>query len=222
MTASSLAGVLGAAGCRNDANEARKRITPEYDENTGKLRLLKYDSNGNGKIDTWSYMDGARVIRIEIDSDEDGKIDRWEYYDAEQHLEKVGLSRAGDGKEDAWSFTGPDGSLDHIDVSTRRDGKVNRIERYQQNRLATAEEDDDGDGAIDKWETYDGDRLASVAFDTQHRGTPDRRLVYSADGAARMEFDVKGDGRFVAASPQSATSTPTPSVRNPSTRRNPK
>ncbi len=223
LTVSFLAAVLGSVGCRNEANEARKRITPEYDENTGKLRLLKYDSNGNGKIDTWSYMDGARVIRIEIDSDEDGKIDRWEYYDAQQHLEKVGLSRAGDGKEDAWSFNRPDGSLDRIEVSTHRDGKVNRIERYQQNRLASAEEDDDGDGAFDKWETYDGDRLASVAFDTQHRGTPDRRLVYSADGAARMEFDVKGDGRFVAAGAQSAIGAPAPPVHNPTTtRRNPK
>jgi hypothetical protein len=203
-----LACVLTAAGCRNEASEARKHITPEYDENTGKLRLLKYDSNGNGKTDTWSYMDGARVIRIEIDGNEDGKIDRWEYYDAEQHLEKVGLSRAGDGKEDAWSFNGPDGSIARIDVSTRRDGRVNRIERYQQGRLTTAEEDGDGDGAVDKWETYDGDRLASVAFDTLHRGTPDRRLVYSADGAARMEFDINGDGHFVAANPQSA-------IRNP-------
>jgi len=27
---------------------------PEYDKKTGKQQLLKYDSNGNGKIDTWS------------------------------------------------------------------------------------------------------------------------------------------------------------------------
>jgi len=41
---------------------AQKRITPEYDPQTGKLRLLKYDSDGDGKIDTVSYMDGARVV----------------------------------------------------------------------------------------------------------------------------------------------------------------
>ena len=58
---------------------SNRRIAPEYDSATGKLRLLKYDSNGNGKTDTWSYMDGSRVVRIEIDKDEDGKIDRWEY-----------------------------------------------------------------------------------------------------------------------------------------------
>jgi hypothetical protein len=216
LTASSLAVVLGAVGCRNEANEARKRITPEYDQNTGKLRLLKYDANGNGKIDTWSYMDGARVMRIEIDSNEDGKIDRWEYYDADQHLEKVGFSRASDGKEDAWSFNTPDGAIERIEVSTRRDGKVNRIEHYQQGRLTSAEEDGDGDGAIDKWETYDGDRLAVVAFDTVHRGTPDRRLIYGADGGAHIEVDASGDGHFVAArAPSSAADTPQSAVRNP-------
>ena len=91
-------------GCGPDS-AARKRISPEYDQTTGKLKLLKYDSNSDGKVDTWSYMDGTRVLRIEIDKDEDGKIDRWEYYDADQKLEKTGVSRGNDGKEDAWSST---------------------------------------------------------------------------------------------------------------------
>src|SRR5437868_3635593 len=77
-----------------------KSIQPVYDEKIGKLQLLKYDSNGNGKVNTWSYMDGTRVLRVEIDKDEDGKIERWEYYGADQKLEKTGFSRANDGKED--------------------------------------------------------------------------------------------------------------------------
>ena len=64
-------------------------MTPEYDPQTGKLRLLKYDSDGNGKVDTVSYMDGSRVVKIEIDKDEDGKVDRWEYYGPDRKLEKV-------------------------------------------------------------------------------------------------------------------------------------
>jgi antitoxin component YwqK of YwqJK toxin-antitoxin module len=193
-----VAAALVTAGCDRQGAEARKRITPEYDKTTGKLALLKYDSNGNGIVDTWSYMDGARVVRIEIDKDEDGKIDRWEYYDANQKLEKVGFSRLNDGKEDAWSYNGPDGSIARIDVSTRRDGKVTRIEHYRNNVLVAAEEDSDEDGKIDKWEVYDGERLASVAFDTTHRGTADRRLIYDANGATRLEVDQKGDGHFTA------------------------
>ena len=202
------------ASCNSRPIEAQKRIVPEYNKTTGKLQLLKYDSNGDGKMDTFSYMDGARILRIEIDKDEDGKIDRWEYYGPDQKIEKVGFSRLGDGKEDAWSYTAPDGSVARIDVSTRRDGKVTRIEHYDHETLVAAEEDSDEDGRIDKWETYDGNRLASVAFDTLHRGTPDRRLVYGSDGTARMEVDPNGDGHFV---PAAAT----PNVQRPNPKRAP-
>lgn len=184
------------ASCSSGREEARKRITPEYDKQ-GKLQLLKYDSNGNAKVDMWSYMDGARVVRIEIDKDEDGAIDRWEYYGPDQKLAKVGFSRERDGREDAWSFAGADGAIGRIEVSTHRDGTIDRIEYFERDAMVRAEEDTDGDGRIDKWETYDGSRLASVAFDTLRRGTADRRLTYAADGTAVMEVDQKGDGNFV-------------------------
>jgi hypothetical protein len=182
-------------GCRA---ETPSTIEPVYDKLTGKLQLLKYDANKNGKVDTWSYMDGTRVLRIEIDADEDGRIDRWEYYGDGQKLEKVGMSRANDGKEDAWSYAAPDGSLERIDVSTRRDGKVTRSEYYDKDALARAEEDSDGDGKIDKWEWYEGGRLAAVGLDTLHRGAPDRRFVYGADGSTRLEVDRNGTGQFAA------------------------
>jgi hypothetical protein len=175
----------------------RNRIEPTYNAKTGKLETLKYDAGGDGKFGTVSYMDGARIVRIEIDRDGDGKVDRWEYYGPEQKLEKIGFSRANDGIEDAWSFFDADGAVVRIETSTRRDGKPNRFEHYAGNVLTHAEEDTDGDGRIDKWETYDGQRLASVAFDTRHRGMADRRLVYAKDGSARMEIDSAGTGQFV-------------------------
>jgi hypothetical protein len=190
--------VFGACESRQTA-EARRRIQPVYDRETGKLTLLKYDSNGDGKPDTFSYMDGSQVVRIEIDEDGDGTIDRWEYYTRDQKLEKVGFSRAHDGKADAWSFSNPDGSLNRVEISTRRNGRVDRTEYYGNGVLLRAEEDTDGDGKIDKWEEYESSRLALVAFDTGRRGLPDRRLVYAADGDVRVEVDPAGDGHFMAA-----------------------
>jgi len=184
------------------------KLEPIYNKKTGKLELLKYDSDGDGKFDTVSYMDGPRIIRIEIDKDEDGKVDRWEYYGPGQKLEKVGLSRANDGIEDAWSYFDAAGEVVRIEVSTKRDGKPNRTEYYSGNALNRVEEDTDADGRIDKWETYEGQRLTSVAFDMRHRGAPDRRLVYATDGSARMEVDEAGNGQFVAMSAQ-ATRVPT-------------
>jgi hypothetical protein len=187
-----------------------KKIEPTYNKKTGRLELLRYDSNGDGRFDTFSYMDGARILRIEIDQNEDGKIDRWEYYGPDQRLEKVGFSRAQDGIEDAWSFFDATGAIERIEISTRRNHKVDRVEHYDKGALVRAEEDSDGDGRFDKWETYDGARLASVAFDTVHRGTPDRRLIYGADGSARVEVDAQGNGVFVAATPPASRTAQTP------------
>ena len=173
---------------------------PEYDKASGRLQLLKVDSNGDGKTDMVSTMEGSRVITIAIDQDFDGVTDRWEHYDADQRVEKVGFSRLNDGKEDAWSYADQSGAVVRIDVSVRRDGAVQRVERYAHNLIAAAEEDTDGDGRMDKWETYEGERLAMVAFDTAKRGRPDRSLIYEADGRARVEVDARGDGTFVAAS----------------------
>jgi hypothetical protein len=191
---------LKSAACESrQTAEAKRRIQPVYDRETGKLTLLKYDANGDGKPDTFSYMDGAQAVRIEIDEDGDGSIDRWEYYTRDQKLEKVGFSRAHDGKVDAWSYSNADGSVARVEISMARNGRVDRTEYYEHGILVRAEEDTDGDGKIDKWEEYDSSRLALVAFDTRHRGTPDRRLVYAPDGDVRVEVDPSGEGHFIAA-----------------------
>ena len=176
-----IAVLLSAPACESRSTTA---IEPVYDPLTGKLQLMKSDTNGNGKVDTVSHMDGTRVLRIDIDNDEDGRVDRSEYYDADQHLEKIATSSA-------------------------NDGTIDRTEFYEHDALVRAEEDGDGDGKIDKWERYENGRLASVAFDTVHRGTPDRRFVYGVDGATRLETDVDGTGHFVAAE----TPTPSAGTR---------
>ena len=152
--ASCAAVVLAAAfgACRD--GRANAAVQANYDD-TGSLRMLTFDSNGNGKPDTWSHMDGSRIARIEIDADEDGAIDRWEYYDSNQQLEKVGTAR-------------------------RPDGKVARSEFYEGGVLTRAEEDTDGNGIVDKWETYANGVMASVAFDTEGAGHPNRRIQYEA------------------------------------------
>jgi len=143
-----LAAVFGA--CRDGRENAAIQAT--YD-NTGQLRVLTFDSDRDGKPDTWSHMEGARIARIDVDADEDGAIDRWEYYDSNQQLEKVGTARG-------------------------RDGKVARTEFYEGGVLARAEEDTDGNGIVDKWETYANGVMASVAFDTEGAGQPTRRIQY--------------------------------------------
>lgn len=176
---------VGVLACGSGGTQTH--VEPVYDEATGRLELLKYDGDGDGRVDTWSYMDGPRVVRIEIDTDHNSVIDRWEYYATDGNLEKVGSSRAADGTPDSWGFYGVDGALARLELSRQRDGRIDRIEYYAGGALARAEEDTNGDGRIDKWEAYEGRRLASVAFDTALKGFPDRRLVYATDGTVRSE-----------------------------------
>ena len=206
--------LVAASACQQSPASAKK-IEPTYNKKSGRLELLRYDSDGDGKFDTFSYMDGARIVRIEIDRNEDGIIDRWEYYGPGQKLAKIGFSRAGDGVEDAWSYPNAGGIIDRIEISTNRDGKANRTEHYDGALMVRAEEDTDGDGKPDKWETYDGLRLASVAFDTTHRGTPDRRLIYGADGNVRLEVDLQGTGTFVAVNEPRGPNPVPPRTPNP-------
>ena len=154
-----------------------------YDKNTGKLDRLAYDANKNGRLDSWSYMDGTTVLRVEIDKDEDGRIERWEYYGPDQKLEKVGISRANDGIEDAWVYQSAGGTLARFETSAQRDGHVTRTEFYEKGALVRGQEDTDGDGVVDKWETFAEGALTSVAFDTDGAGRPTRRLVYGRDGS---------------------------------------
>jgi hypothetical protein len=210
--------VVSAACSRGVVREAPEA---DYDPKTGKLRQLTYDANQNGRNDAVSYMDGTRIVRIELDLDENGHVDRWDFYGDDGRLEKAGFSRLNDGILDsiAYYHSGfppgtPGGTLesaktiDRILVSTRRDGRFDRIEHYRNGVLDRAEEDSDGDGRADKWETYLPEPeavvgephygIASVAFDDERKGSPGRRITYGRGGAiVRIEVDPDRDGHFI-------------------------
>ena len=183
LVAGNLAAVSsgGCSGAPGDGPGAAG-VKATYSTSTGKLELITYDTNKDGKVDAWGHMEGTRLVWMDIDRNFDGVLDRWEYFSADGALEKVGFSRANDGKVDAWAYQGADGQVSRIDVSTRRDGTVNRLEFYEGGKLARTEEDADADGKPEKWETWRDGALASVELDTNRDGQPDRRLTYGPSG----------------------------------------
>jgi hypothetical protein len=190
--------LLFATSCSNpDRTLSSKGIAPAYDPATGKLTELAYDSNHNGRIDTWTAMDGARPLLTRVDTNEDGKLDRWEYYDAKSNLLKVGFSRADDGHANAWAFAGSDGSVSRIEISSVSDEKkIDRWEHYDTGGIASAEEDTDHNGIADKWESYESGIVKSAAFDENGDGKPDRRLTYSAGVLVTIESEPDASGVF--------------------------
>jgi hypothetical protein len=200
-----VAGVMLSA-CADAAKERLKETTrPTYDHVTGRLRELTFDANANGRVDTWTDMDGAKPLRSRIDRNEDGKIDRWEHYGADGRLAKIGFSRNDGGKPDAWAFSGSDGKVQRIEISSTADeSRIDRWEYYDPLRagpdgrgaLARAEEDTNRDGKRDKWETYEGGAIKTVAFDENGDGVADRRFTYAGSSVRLIESDPDASGRF--------------------------
>lgn len=189
---------LSVPGCSDPEKERLKQTTlPTYDKTTGRLKELTFDQDKNGKIDTWTDMDGARPVLTRMDRNEDGKLDRWEYYNPQGQLEKVGFSRKDDGKADAWAFAGADGKIERIEISSTADvNKIDRWEQYDAIGLVRAEEDTNADGRPDKWETYEGGAVKSAAFDENADGRPDRRLTYQGGTLLLIETEPDAAGNF--------------------------
>jgi hypothetical protein len=210
VAALALCGAVLAHGCA-DPERDRLRATTKasYDEATGKLTELTYDADKNGRIDTWTEMDGSRPLRSRIDRDEDGRIDRWEYYDETGRLSKVGFSRRAGERPDAWAYSTPEGRIDRIEIASSGDpSRIDRWEFYDAagprrtegtdgtGALLRVEEDTDRDGRRDKWEQYVDGILHSVDFDENRDGRPDRRLTYRDAELVMIETAPDASGRY--------------------------
>ena len=208
MKARALLAILAAVtaiACADAEKERLIRTTvPTYDKASGKLTQLTYDGDRNGKVDTWTSMDGTRPLLSRIDRNEDGKVDRWEYYNDTGALVKVGFSRKDDGNVDAWAFSGSSGQVERIELSsTGSESAIDRREYYvpshsdtAQPTLVRAEVDADSDGRIDRWETYQDGAIQTVAYDQNGDGAPDRRLTYARAALVLIESDPDGSGGF--------------------------
>jgi hypothetical protein len=175
--------ILGLAalvtGCGQTPDLATARPIAEYHSETGRLTRLSADRNGDGRIDTWAYMDGLLTSRIEIDRDGDGVPDRIEHY------------------EPAPPGAAAPSRISRAEERATPAGPATRREWYRDGRLLNVEEDTDGNGRIDKWEHFVDGSLARLEIDTVGKGYPSRRLIYEPDGRVRVESDPDGDGVFV-------------------------
>jgi hypothetical protein len=141
---------LMAIACTPDPERARLEQTTQatYDPKTGRLQRLTYDANRNGRIDTWTYMDGKTILRSEVDRDEDGRIDRWEYHAADGTVERIRVEEDddGDGTPDRWE-TYVDNRISSVAFDENADGRPDRRLNYSSGgSLVTIESDPDGSG----------------------------------------------------------------------------
>ena len=220
LSAAALLGVaLVSSSCadgNSDAARVKSTTQASYDYKTGKLAEITYDKNKNGRIDTWTKMDGSTPVSSRIDTNEDGKIDRWETYGADGKLVRVDWERPPvpgpanpvvtfTGQPNATGYVNADGVIERIeyyetsDVTGKKD--ITRREFYNAAKVLTrAEEDSDGDGMMDRFENFVDGAISTVEFDEKkpYDGKPDRRMTYSAQGAlVLIETEPDGNGGYL-------------------------
>ncbi len=186
-----LALVVSLSGCaREDAQPQADgpAATPVYNETTGRLEQIVSDRDGDGVKETRAFMDGARLLRIEIDRNADGQVDRWEFYDD--------ADGAPPAEQAAPAGQAGEPTISRAEEANGSSSRVTRREFYENGVLARVEEDADDNGAVDKWETYTQGQLRHVDLDLTGAGRPNRRLVYDAAGNVTIQVDPDGDGTF--------------------------
>ena len=65
------------------------RVQRTYEAGTGNLTMVAFAADGSVRIDHWAYMDGERLLRLDIDDNHDGRVDRREYYGPGERLERT-------------------------------------------------------------------------------------------------------------------------------------
>ena len=162
------------------------KATPVYNDKSGQLEQIVSDSNGDGKIDTRAFMEGRRLLRIEIDRNNDGSTDRFEFY-GEAPPERVNPNSPAGRAE-----------IERVEESNGPDvTRITRREFYDRGELARVEDDSNNDGRLDRWELYERGVLSRIDMDINGAGFPTRRLVYRRDGTIdRVEVDPAGSGAW--------------------------
>jgi hypothetical protein len=171
---------------RGDGREYRvldKGAWKGYYDGQGRIAVVEYDSNFDGRADYIAHYDERRQIRlIEVDEDHDAWVDRFEHYDAAGVLEKVGRWRKQRGRADEWIYRAPDGRPARIEYDDDGDGTPERAEVLKDGVLVRVETDADRDGRPDRWQAWDRGRMVGEELDTDGDGRPDRRLVFGPRG----------------------------------------
>jgi hypothetical protein len=171
---------------RSDGREYRlldKGAWKGFYDAQGRIAIIEYDSNGDGKADYVAHYDERRQIRlIEVDEDHDGWADRFESYDAAGVLEKVGRWRRQRGRADEWTYRAPDGRPARIEYDDDGDGVPERAEVLKDGIVVGIEIDSDRNGKPDRWQTWERGRLVGEELDTDGDGRADRRLVFGPRG----------------------------------------
>jgi hypothetical protein len=137
------------------ASLGKKEISPAPSSSPFKNVEIR-DTNQDGIPDVWIYYNPIKpgeIVRQEEDTNGDGRVDTWSTF-KEEKLVRREVDTKGNGRPDTIYYY-EDGKISREERDENGDGRSSFRAVYQNGRLAKVEKDLDRDGKIDLWIYYD-------------------------------------------------------------------
>lgn len=127
----------------------------------GEIVRQEEDTNGDGRVDTWSAFKDGTLVRREVDTKGNGRPDTVYYYEDDK-IAREERDENGDGRP-SFRAIYQNGRLAKVEKDLDRDGKMDLWIYYDTTKdgevVLKEERDLNGDGAVDLWSYYEGGRL---------------------------------------------------------------
>jgi hypothetical protein len=181
----------------------------------GSLKVDIADTDGNCKPDTWSYVEGGKVVRRELDTNQNSVIDLWEYYEGDvKSLQAESRGRCS--RPNVLFIFSEDGQRIVVQEEDRNcNGLPDRLTRFDEAGVAifqcsprqrvdlvegipaVALEDsiEPHDGYADRRQLYQEGTLTRLEADTNADHRPDVWILYVSGEASIQDEDTDFDGR---------------------------
>jgi hypothetical protein len=127
----------------------------------GEIIRQEEDTNGDGRVDTWTIFKDGKLARREVDTKGDGTPNIFYIYDKDV-IAREERDEYGDGRRSYRGFY-ENGRLAKVEKDTNGDGKIDLWIYYDstsdRNVVLKEEADLNGDGAVDLWTFYAGGKV---------------------------------------------------------------
>jgi hypothetical protein len=168
----------------------------------GKVIAEEKDTDGDCRMDTWSYYGATsgQLTRQARDSDFDGKPDLLVGFDAQRRIRSQELAGPS-GRPDKKILLDTDGNEERQCIDSTGDGRFDLVVFRDGSELRetwTVSASSTGDDPrADQRDIYEGGRRARVEIDTQGDGRPDVvQYLDENEDVVRQDEDSNHDGRL--------------------------
>jgi hypothetical protein len=156
---------------------------------------LEQDTAGKGCIDLVQRYDAAgAVVQENKDSNGDCKIDTWTYL-KDGAIVRQGQDTKGVGRPDVLTVFGADGRpvAQELVSDPKRRRPDKKLSLDASGQVTAQCVDTDGNGTLDARAVVSGGAVSEVWIDTKGKGVADQRELYQGGQRVALEADTNGD-----------------------------